>query len=420
VNGIAAGGLRPAGGDHPSLAFGEGCRAMTDRPGSTPLVPFNTFVVKVASRCNLNCSYCYMYNLADQTYRDQPATMSPAVTEAMARRIADHAFRHSVPWVHLILHGGEPLLIGKRRLRSWVGQVREQARGRVAVAFSMQSNGALIDDEWIDLLAELRVNIGISIDGPRRFHDRFRLDHHGRGSFDDVVDAIRRMRTHPRGGEIFSSLMGVVNPEIPPVELFDFWQSLDVPGFDLSLPHANHAHPPPFPPAAYGRWMIEFFDLWFDQNRPDRSIRYFENMLRMLFGYPISTDNIGGKPVGVVVVETDGSIEPTDAFKCCDDGITKLGLNVLRDDFDALYAFPMVNTLQGGAAMLCETCQSCEMRDVCGGGYMPHRFSLARRFDNPSVYCEALTELIRHIRARTVAALPADLRSSLDGRPHAQ
>ena len=118
---------------------------MTDRPASTTLVPFNTFVVKVASHCNLNCSYCHMYNLADYTYRDQPATMSPAVTEAMARRIADHAFRHSVPWAHVILHGGEPLLIRKRRLRSWVGQVREQTRGRVAVGFSMQSNGALID-----------------------------------------------------------------------------------------------------------------------------------------------------------------------------------------------------------------------------------------------------------------------------------
>jgi uncharacterized protein len=135
--------------------------------------------------------------------------------------------------------------------------------------------------------------------------------------------------------------MGVVNPDIPARELFDFWNFLDVSGFDLSLPHANHTHPPPHNPTKYGKWMIEFFDLWFDQNRPDRHVRYFENILRMLFGYPLSTDNIGGKPVGVVVVETDGSIEPTDAFKCCDDGITKLGLNVLQDNFDALYAFPM-------------------------------------------------------------------------------
>ena len=57
-------------------------------------VPFTTFVVKVASRCNLNCSYCYMYNLADRTYRDQPKLMSLATTGLLADRIAAHAVSH--------------------------------------------------------------------------------------------------------------------------------------------------------------------------------------------------------------------------------------------------------------------------------------------------------------------------------------
>jgi uncharacterized protein len=208
--------------------------------------------------------------------------------------------------------------------------------------------------------------------------------------------------------------MSVVNTDISPRELFDFWQFLDVPSFDLSLPHANYAHPPRQGTMSYGDWMIEFFDLWFDQNRPDRHIRYFENMLRMLFGYPFSTDNIGGKPVGVVVVETDGCIEPTDAFKCCEEGITKLGVNVQRDEFDTLYKYSMVKTLQNGAPMLCQTCQACELRDVCGGGYMPHRYSRERGFDNPTVYCGDLMKLIRHIRVRTLASLPPEIRHALE------
>jgi len=383
------------------------------------VVPFSTFVVKVVSRCNLNCSYCYMYNLQDKTYRDQPRTMSDDVAAAMSERIGKHAFRHGVPSVHIILHGGEPLLMGKARLKSWVGMVRERLRENVIPYFSMQSNGTLVDDQYIDLLADLRVMIGISVDGPERFHNAFRVDPQGRGSFEDVVGGIRLLQSHPRGAEVFSCVMGVVNPDIPPEELFEFWQFLDVPGFDLSLPHANHAHPPRQGAMPYGEWMIRFFDLWFDQNRPDRHVRYFENILRMLFGYPFSTDNIGGKPVGVVVVETDGSIEPTDAFKCCEEGITKLGANVLRNEFDDLYQFPMVNVLQHGAPMLCETCQCCEMRDVCGGGYMPHRFSRSRGFDNPSIYCEDLTKLIRHIRTRTLAALPPDLRNVFESRADA-
>lgn len=382
-------------------------------PSQEKRIPFTTFVVKVASRCNLNCSYCYMYNLADRTYRNQPPVMNEDVTEAMIERIASHAVRHNVPWIHVILHGGEPLLMGKQRLGSWVKQVRDGLESHATPYFSVQSNGVLIDDQWIELLADLHVGIGISVDGPKEHHDRYRVDHKGRGSFDDVVAAIRKLQANRRGPEIFSTVMAVVNPNIPPTEFFEFWQFLDVPGFDLSLPHANYAHLPPTGVRSYGDWMIEFFDLWFTQNRPDRHVRYFENMLRMLFRYPVSTDNIGGRPVGVVVVETDGSIEPTDAFKCCEDGITKLGLNVLRDEFDSLYDYRMVWTLQHGGAALCSTCQVCPVREVCGGGYMPHRYSRERGFDNPSVYCGDLLPLISHIRRRVLDSMPLDLRNAL-------
>jgi uncharacterized protein len=385
---------------------------LPDSASSRP-IPFTTYVVKVASRCNLNCSYCYMYNLADQTYRGQPAVMRPDVVEALVARINSHASRHGLTWAHIILHGGEPLMMGKDRLEAWVKQTRLGLKEHITPYFSMQSNGALLDREWVDLLADLDVGIGISVDGPREFHDQYRVDHKGIGSFDDVVAGIRLLQEHPRGKQIFTSVMAVANTDIPPAELFAFWQYLDVDGFDLSLPHANHTHPPRVGRMTYGAWMIELFDLWFDQNRADRHIRYFENMLRLLFGYPLSTDNIGGRPVGVVVVETDGGIEPTDAFKCCEDGITKLGLNVRTNEFDDMYRFSMVDVLQRGAPRLCETCQACPVRDVCGGGYMPHRYRRENGFDNPSVYSADLLALISHMRERVLGVLPSHLVSKL-------
>lgn len=374
-------------------------------------VPFNTYVTKVVSRCNLNCSYCYMYNLQDKTWRGQPAVMTTEVARAMGQRIREHCSLHEQRWVHIILHGGEPLLMPIPHFKTLLAIWREEILSVAEVSFSVQSNGTLIDDDWIEALAEERVRIGISIDGPRNFHDRFRVDHKGHGSFDDVVTAILKLRSHPHGPNVFSNVMAVVNPEVPPSELMDFWKTLDVEGFDISLPHANYAHPPPRTAAAqtYGDWMIEFFDLWFEWNRPDRSIRFFENIIRMLFGYPLSTDNIGGKPVGVIVVETDGGIEPTDAFKSCDNGITKLGLNVLTHSFDDLYSIDMVSVLQSGSIALCVECQDCDARDVCGGGYMPHRFSLQNGFDNPSIYCDDLYKLVHHISCRVQESIEPEL-----------
>ncbi len=376
-------------------------------------VPFNTFVIKTVSRCNLNCSYCYMYNLADRTYRDQPGVMSELVTERLASRIATHAKAHGLANVHIVMHGGEPLLMGIPRFTTWVETMRKILSTETNPFFSMQSNGVLISNDWIDALIESGVGIGVSVDGPKKYHDAFRVDHKGNGSFNAVVQGIRTLQAHPRGCEIFSTVMGVVNPSITPKELFRFWQFLDVPGFDLSLPHANHLHRPPKGSISYGKWLIDFFDLWFDQNRSDRHIRYFENILRMIFGYQISTDNIGGKPVGVVVVETNGGIEPTDAFKCCEEGITKIGMNVVDNDFDDLYKIDMVQDLQHGASRLCSTCQGCDLRNVCGGGYMPHRYSREKKFDNPSIYCRDLESLIRHIRRRVDSAIPDELQQKL-------
>lgn len=388
-------------------------RAMSTPPAVTPL---HTFVVKVVSRCNLNCSYCYMYNLEDRTWRGQPGVMKPATIDAMASRIREHSIVHGQASVHIILHGGEPMLMGTRRFGAFVDRCRQILEPDVVPVFSMQSNGTLVDDVWIDALYDSRVGLGLSLDGPKDWHDAFRIDKGGRGSFDTVIDSIRRLRSSARGRSIFGTIMAVVNVDIPPRELFEFWQSLDLPGFDLSLPHANHAHRPPRGRQSYGEWLIEFFDLWFDWNRPDRNVRYFENMIRMMFGYPISTDNIGGKPVGVIVIETDGGIEPTDAFKCCFDGSTKIGLNVHSDPLDALYGNVMVRELQEGASSLCATCQACSARDVCGGGYMPHRYSKEALFQNPSVYCDDLFQLVSHIAGRVVESLPAVARAQLAER----
>jgi len=133
-----------------------------------------------------------MYNLADSTWKLQPALMSDRVTRTLAHRIAAHASRHNLRIVHVILHGGEPLLMGKRRLEHWVRLLRAECGGEVVPAFSIQSNGILIDDEWIDLLANLGVYIGLSVDGPAPIHDLHRRDHAGRGSFKKVLSAIRR------------------------------------------------------------------------------------------------------------------------------------------------------------------------------------------------------------------------------------
>src|ERR1700683_1138966 len=94
------------------------------RDGWVP-VPFSEFIVKIHSRCDLACDYCYMYEMADQSWRTQPKRMSTAVAARTATRIAEHVRAHDLTEIALVLHGGEPLLAGPETIAGVLAAVRD-------------------------------------------------------------------------------------------------------------------------------------------------------------------------------------------------------------------------------------------------------------------------------------------------------
>src|SRR5580693_6079276 len=156
-------------------------------------VPFREFVVKVHSRCDLSCDYCYMYEMADQSWRDQPRRMSAEVAEQTAARIAEHARAHRVRTVDLILHGGEPLLAGHEIIASLVRATREAAGSAVQVNARIQTNAVGLDQTYLRLFSELDVRVGVSLDGPAEAHDRHRRFASGRGSYAAVSSGLHRL-----------------------------------------------------------------------------------------------------------------------------------------------------------------------------------------------------------------------------------
>src|SRR5438093_3145823 len=82
------------------------------------------YVLKVCSRCDLACDHCYVYEHADQSWRDKPRIIAEATVAQAARRIAEHAGLHRLDEVHVVLHGGEPLLLGHEGLRGVISTLR--------------------------------------------------------------------------------------------------------------------------------------------------------------------------------------------------------------------------------------------------------------------------------------------------------
>ena len=105
--------------------------------------PFRGFIVKVHSRCDLSCDYCYMYEMADQSWRDQPRVMAAEIAHVTARRIGEHACAHGLREMTLILHGGEPLLAGRDLISRLVASTRRSAGPGITVHAAVQKKASV-------------------------------------------------------------------------------------------------------------------------------------------------------------------------------------------------------------------------------------------------------------------------------------
>jgi uncharacterized protein len=368
---------------------------------SSPTVPLDQYVLKVHSRCDLACDHCYVYESADQSWRQQPTVMSGEVIAQTAQRIAEHARVHELGTVQVVLHGGEPLLAGAPRLRDVITGLHEALTDVCQLDLRIHTNGVRLNEQFCDLFAEYGVKVGVSIDGDRAANDRHRRYANGRSSYDPVLRAIQLLRTDSYR-HLYAGLLCTVDIANDPVKVYESLASLAPPRIDFLLPHATWDSAPVRTPAGaaeYADWLIAIFDRWLATGRP-MGIRTFESIVSTLSGGASLTEALGLAPASLVVIETDGSYEQVDSLKTAFDGAPATGLNVFTDPVDAAGQHPGIVARQQGLAALSQTCRSCPVVSSCGGGLYAHRYRAESGFDNPSVYCADLFKLITHVEGR--------------------
>jgi uncharacterized protein len=367
-------------------------------------------VVKVASRCNLNCSYCYVYNAGDRSYLKQPLVMSDATIDILVKRVAAHCRRHRLGVFTFVFHGGEPLMAGQRFFRHFAARVSAEFPPEIKARLRLQSNGMLLTKDWCELLKELKIGLGISLDGPRWINDLHRVNHAGKGSYDRVKagwDTARSCGLHP-------GLLTVVNVDADPLEIYHHAKELGARSLDFLLPDCTHDTPPPrysgsAEATPYADWLLRIFMVWVAERKPPFRIRLFEHLMRAILGANDSFDNFNSDPNEVMVIESNGDIESLDVLKICRDGITQSAANIHRHELDEAFDNEMIRLYYNSGKSLCATCENCLVRSVCAGGYLPHRYRRDNAFDNPSVYCRDLMKLITGIQNWIAASLPASV-----------
>lgn len=350
----------------------------------------------VSEDCNLACDYCYYSRLGGQIgpkiNRIQSEVLEKFIREYMqlARGVA--AF---------VWQGGEPLLAGLDFFREVVQFQAAYAKRNTVISNSIQTNATLMTQEWAEFFARYRFLVGVSIDGPQDVHDAHRVNRHGKGSFNRVMRGFDILRRE----QVDFNVLTVIHPgNISRVdELFDFYREQQfqyiqfIPAMDF---HAQDPQKTPrylISPQEYGRFLCEAFDRWYNNGNPTMSIRFFDNLLRMVLDQEPELCILAKTCPTTLVLEQNGDAYPCDFYMNDKYKIGNVGTDALTD---ILIRHQQSNFLTLKPT-LPEKCQRCEFKQLCHGG-CPRNRNWGAQNDVLDVdyFCESYIMFYRHALKR--------------------
>jgi uncharacterized protein len=319
-------------------------------------------MIKPASNlCNLRCSYCFYADVAHRRETVSFGVMKETLLEKLVRR----AFVYAQGQVSFTFQGGEPTVAGKEFFRNFLMFVRRYRTQGTQVNCAIQTNGTLLDQEWMDIFREGRFLVGVSIDGTKELHDRCRQTADGSPTYDLVMEKTRLLQV----SGIDYNILCVVNRPVAlngrevfenlrPHGYLQFIPCLD--DFDGKLTENS------LRPGDYGHFLCDTFPLYeaaWQSGKPV-SVRTFDNWIGMLMGFSPESCAMFGRCGNYYLIEADGSTYPCD-FYVLDEW--KLG-NIDSDSFFRLEKSEVGRRFRELSLQVDEKCRNCGWYFLCRGG----------------------------------------------------
>jgi len=154
---------------------------------------YHAMVKPIGAICNLDCTYCYYLHKKELLGTSSKFRMSDDILETHIRQYIEGQDGSEVVFSW---QGGEPTLLGIEFFRKVVNLQKKHKRPNQRIENDLQTNGTLLDDAWATFLAEHNFLVGLSIDGPKKLHDAYRLGKDGRPTFDQVFHAVQLLHKY--------------------------------------------------------------------------------------------------------------------------------------------------------------------------------------------------------------------------------
>ncbi|HEV2739031.1 MAG TPA: radical SAM protein [Candidatus Elarobacter sp.] len=375
---------------------------------SRPAPDSVAFVFKIAERCNLACSYCYFFFGGDESYKQHPPFVLPSTIDGLIAFVLGSIEDHGIRNVRIGFHGGEPLLLKKARFDEMCERLTEAIGTRCNLSLSVQTNGVLVDSEWVALFQKYGIHAGISFDGPPEFHNTTRITKKGRGTYAETRRGWDMLMEASREGRVPApGVLCVVDPQQSGAATFrHLIEELGALHMDFLLPDVTHDSPDANEEfvKGCGDYLIEICHSWFDLGRSDVHVRFIDHVMGPLLDDGLMRLSAATKndPRSIFTISSNGEISPDDAMRPLAPRFREAGLRVGHDTLGDVLAHDVWRELMASQDALAAPCQTCTWKGICNGGVRQHRFSEHNGFDNPSLYCSTLKRIYAYIATQLI------------------
>ena len=370
--------------------------------------PLYVMLKPVGAACNLACNYCY-YLEKSNLYKHQPKRQMSE--ELLERFVKDYIEAQTMNEVVFTWHGGEPTLRPLSFYEKAVELQKKYAGGRI-IHNSLQTNGTLLTDEWCRFLKANNWLVGISIDGPEAFHDRYRRDSQGRSSWQKVMEGIRLLQHYG----VEWNAMAVVNRYNAdhPQSFYRFFKSIGcqyiqfTPIVERNVQHADGRHLASIgdttdapvtdfsvTPEQWGNFLCGLFDEWVKQDIGRVFVQIFDSMLANWVGVAPGTCIYAKECGHAGVMEYNGDVYSCDHFVFPQYKLGNINEHTL---IEMLYGEKQRRFSQLKYNKLPRQCKECRWAFACHGECHKNRF-VNDRYGNPGLnyLCAGYRRFFEHI-----------------------
>ena len=351
-------------------------------------MPALSLLIKPASgNCNMRCRYCFY---ADELDNREIRSYGKMSLDTM-HTIVDKAMEYGDYECTIAFQGGEPTLAGLDFYRDLVAYVTAHENPKkLKIHYALQTNGYLINEEWAEFLGKNHFLVGVSLDGLKEIHDRYRLDAAGKGTYQRGISAIRLLEKH----QVEYNILTVVTAANARngQKIYNYFKKNHF-GYQQYIECLDPIGEEPgqheysLTPEKYGEFLKSMFDAWYLDMRSGTYVynRYFENLMMIMAGQQPESCNMRGVCGKQWVFEADGSVYPCDFYaldQWCLGNINKNSFEEMDQKRDELGFIQWSMRQQ-------EDCQKCRWFGLCRNGCRRNREPVTAEHTNRNYFCKS-------------------------------